>query len=179
MQQRIRIIQIGAVLAVLGAGALIIAGQGKSEHKQAKAEAPKMTEPSERTARILQRIEGYEKWPMFDEYRARAVRSEGHDNMYVVAHYNDVAAPTVREAANGVFPEGSLIVKENRPEPDAAPMAVTTMAKEQDGWYWIKHTPDGQVMVEDGMPLEGRVDGCIGCHSAARENDRVFSGRKK
>jgi hypothetical protein len=131
------------------------------------------TEPSAESRALLQRAEGYEEWPVFAEHAERPQRSRGHE-MWVVTHFNMAAAPGVmREDAE--FPDGSMLVKENRPEPDAPPELLTTMSKVGGTWHWLAHTPAGEVVVRDGVALEGQVERCIACHSDA-PRDMVFGG---
>jgi hypothetical protein len=59
---------------------------------------------------------------------------EGARNAYVVAWYNDAAAPAVK-AGGQSYPDGSIIVKENRPASEAAPSALTVMAKRGGAWH--------------------------------------------
>lgn len=159
-----RILLMTTAFAALGAAGVSLL-QAQQDGKAAL--------PTGKTKEILQRIEGYERWQRFSEYD-EPVKSEGHGGLWVVAWYNEAAAEVAKQG-QGEFPAGSILVKENRPEPDADPVAITTMAKQNGGWYWIKSTPDGQVMVEDGEPVAGKVDSCIGCHSQAGRS-MVFSG---
>jgi hypothetical protein len=149
--------------------------QGMNDMEMEMDMEMQMADPSPATRSVLQQAEGYADWPMFPEHREQPERSRGHDDMWVVAHYNDVAAEVVGRT-DVPFPDGSVLVKENRPQPDAPPMALTTMAKQDGEWYWVKHSPDGRVLVENGMAAEGQVDMCIGCHAAA-PHDMVFGGR--
>ena len=78
----------------------------------------------------------------------------------------------------GEFSYGALIVKENY-SPEKELKAITIMKKvegynpEHNDWYWVKYAPDGK-------PLkEGKVEGCIKCHSEAKDNDYAFSGKLK
>jgi hypothetical protein len=129
-------------------------------------------EPSGEAKHILDQSEGYRFWPKFSEYEKGAKKSKGHGGMFVVGYYNDVAAKAAQ--SDGSFPDGSILVKENRLKPDAAPDALTIMAKRNGSWYWIKSTPIGKVFIAKGKPLAGKVQSCIGCHSSA-PRDMVFS----
>ena len=72
-----------------------------------------------------------------------------------------------------VFPDGSLIVKENYTA-DTTLAKLTVMYKAKgynpDGadWFWAVYDPDGSVKAE------GKVKSCIGCHSVRKDNDFVF-----
>ena len=79
------------------------------------------------------------------------------------------------EKKKGKFVQGAIIVKENY-MPDKTLAAVTVMYKakgynpEAGDWFWAKYKPDGSV------EKEGKVGGCIKCHSAKADNDWVFTG---
>jgi hypothetical protein len=169
-KMRKRTLATGAVLSGLLAAAVVghaVAQVTSDDH----GEAGPTTEATGEAREVIRQIRDYRSWSQFP---GQPVFSRGHDGTYVVGYYNETAASAVgREGAT--FPEGSIIVKENRPERDADPAALTTMAKRGDGWYWLKSTPDGRVSVSDGQPLAGKVDMCIGCHSQAPA-DMVFSG---
>ena len=57
--------------------------------------------------------------------------------------------------------------------------AVTVMLKrpgydpETGDWFWAKYNADGSIA------KEGKVAGCIGCHTAAINNDWIFTGPVK
>ncbi|KKL49399.1 hypothetical protein LCGC14_2315900 [marine sediment metagenome] len=69
-----------------------------------------------------------------------------------------------------VFMPGSIIAKENY-SPKKQYMALTVMYKvkgynpDAGDWFWVKYSPDGTVL------KEGKVKGCIKCHSQAKDND--------
>jgi len=79
------------------------------------------------------------------------------------------------EKKKGKFSQSAIIVKENY-MPDKTLAAVTVMYKaigynpEAGDWFWAKYKPDGSV------EKEGKVGGCIKCHSAKADNDWVFTG---
>jgi hypothetical protein len=61
-------------------------------------------------------------------------------------------------------------------------VAVTVMFRRESGynpdagnWFWAKFLPDGSLdRAPQGMPLAGRVPGCIQCHADAPGGDQVF-----
>jgi hypothetical protein len=61
----------------------------------------------------------------------------------------------------------SILVKENRPQPESSPVSLTTMAKVNGSWFWLKSTPDGRVFTTRGKPVAGAVGACLGCHFEA------------
>lgn len=60
--------------------------------------------------------------------------------------------------------------------------AVTVMFRREEGydpdnqdWFWAKYLAEGELdATEEGVPMAGRVQGCIGCHADAGEH-RVFT----
>lgn len=171
--QRTHRVAMATLVASLAVGALArSAARAQPAHQ--KGEEPQAVAPSGATEEILQQAREYRSWQMFPRYVQRPVLSKGHGNTYVVAWYNEPAARGVKAGGQG-YPDGSILVKENRPEPDGKPSAITVMAKRGGAWHWIKATPDWKVATAGGKPLAGQdVAACAGCHAAA-ENDMVFS----
>jgi hypothetical protein len=162
-----------AALVVAAAGTLALS-TARAQPAHGKGEEPKAVTPSGATEEILQQARGYRSWQKFARYEPQPLFSKGHGNAYVVAWYNDAAAPAVK-AGGQSYPDGSIIVKENRPASEAAPSALTVMAKRGGAWHWIKATPDWKVLTAGGKPIAGQdVAACAGCHTAA-PGDMVFS----
>ena len=63
--------------------------------------------------------------------------------------------------------------------PDKILGAVTVMYRvkgydpEAGDWFWAKYKADGSI------EKEGKVAGCIGCHTASIGNDWIFTGPVK
>lgn len=126
------------------------------------------------TREILDQARDYRSWQKFPRYAEGPAFSKGHRKAYVVAWYNDAAGPSVN-AGGQSYPDGSIIVKENRPTADAQPSALTVMAKRGGVWHWVEATPDWKVLTAGGKPVAGPdVAACAGCHTAA-PSDMVFS----
>jgi hypothetical protein len=158
-----------AVVGLLARTASVAAQAAHGKKEEARPVAP-----TGETQEVLDEARAYRSWQRFPRYAERPVLSKGHGNTYVVAWYNEVAAAAAK-APGRDFPEGSLIVKENRAEPGASPASLSVMAKRAGSWYWVKAAPDGRVFTSNGKPVAGReVAGCAGCHTAA-EDDMVFS----
>jgi hypothetical protein len=72
------------------------------------------------------------------------------------------------------FSNGAMIVKEGYTA-DFQPLMTVVMYKIKDynpganDWFWVKYSPDGKV------EKEGKVEGCIKCHSGAMAVDYAFS----
>ncbi|NND70466.1 MAG: hypothetical protein HKN43_02700 [Rhodothermales bacterium] len=98
----------------------------------------------------------------------------------LTTYLNDVAAEALA-SKSGSMPDGAIIVKENY-MPDENLAAVTVMHKVQDynpaegNWFYSKHLPDGALdQMPNGMGMQGKVPGCIGCHRAQSANDFIFT----
>lgn len=105
---------------------------------------------------------------------------------------NDIAYDAV-ERKLGVFPEGSIIVKENHVPGDleidlsdddravenfAGNLDSTTLMIKINGynpdaadWFWAKLQPDGTI------DAAGKPEGCIGCHQQVASNDWVYDAQ--
>jgi hypothetical protein len=157
----------GLPLAVLAGGLLLTALGAAPKGAPAEGAVPATGE----AAQVVERAKEYRSWSRFPVYQNPKL-SKGHGGMYVVAWYNAAAAPAVK---GGNFPEGSIIVKENRRTPDAPPAALTVMSKRSGSWYWLKATPDWKIATAGGKPIAGtEVSSCVGCHGMA-QGDMVFS----
>jgi len=165
---------MAALVASAAAAGLLSRSAARAQPAQGEGEAPKAVAPSGAIEEILQQARGYRSWQKFPRYEQQAMFSKGHGKAYVVAWYNEAAGPSVK-AGGQSYADGSIIVKENRPKPDAEPSALTVMAKRGGTWHWIKATPDWKVLTAGGKPIAGQdVAACAGCHTAA-EGDMVFS----
>jgi len=165
---------MAALVASAAAAGLLSRSAARAQPAPGEGEAPKAVAPNAETEEILQQARGYRSWQKFARYEPQPLFSKGHGNAYVVAWYNDAAAPAVK-AGGQSYPDGSIIVKENRPASEAAPSALTVMAKRGGAWHWIKATPDWKVLTAGGKPIAGQdVAACAGCHTAA-PGDMVFS----
>lgn len=118
----------------------------------------------------------YQDWALFP----------GKDKFYKGAHphgallttyVNDVALEGINGKV-GMLADGAIIVKENY-MPDKTLGAVTVMYRvkgydaEAGDWFWAKYSAAGMIA------KEGKVAGCIGCHTAAIGNDWIFTGPVK
>jgi len=95
---------------------------------------------------------------------------------YLKVYANDIALKAAQEGKP--MPNGAIIVKENYGEDKETLMAVTPMYRIEgynpDGgdWFWAKYGTDGAI------ETEGKVDGCIKCHSVQKANDWIFTPTK-
>ena len=74
--------------------------------------------------------------------------------------------------------ENAIIVKENYTG-DKKLVALTVMYKikgyspSAGDWFWAKYDPFGKVLAS------GRVDACINCHGAKKDNDYIMTAKLK
>lgn len=101
-----------------------------------------------------------------------------HPHGAFLTTYVSKGAYAAIEGKTGGIPNGDFIVKENY-TPEKKLAAVTVMYKqagynpEGGDWFWLKYAPDGTVQ------KEGKVGGCIGCHTSVKNNDWLFLGPVK
>ncbi len=112
----------------------------------------------------------WELWPGLEEMYEG---SEPH-GMLLTTRLNPTAFAALN-SKSGSMPDGAIIVKENY-TPEGVFDATTLMYKregynpEHKDWFWAKVGADGAVQAE------GKVAGCIACHSGGRDNDYVLTG---
>ena len=112
-------------------------------------------------------------WPGTDELYEG---SEPH-GMLLTTYLNAPAYGALTGDAT-TLPSGAIVVKKNY-TPDSTLAAVTVMYKKQgydpehNDWFWVKYLPDGSV--DAGGKAVGRVQGCIGCHGGAADNDYLMT----
>ena len=124
--------------------------------------------------KYLTKDEPYTKWDLSPGTMKMQKGMEPH-GAYVTIYVTKGAKKAI-EKKKGKFTQGNIIVKENY-SPDKNLAAVTVMYKaigynpEAGDWFWAKFQPDGTV------DAEGKVKGCINCHSKVSDNDWVFTGK--
>jgi hypothetical protein len=163
-------LRVGAAAFALAAVALQAGAAPQVPHGRGSGATVAPAGPVEE---ILRQARPYRSWRRFARFDT-AKLSSAHSGNYVVAWYNDAAAPAATGGAQ-VFPDGSLIVKENRLTPDGAPVSLSVMAKRSGAWVFVSASPEWQVFTAtDGKPLAGDVGACAGCHGEAPK-DAVYS----
>ena len=91
----------------------------------------------------------------------------------LTTYVNDVAHEAT-QAKQGILPEGSIIVKENY-MPDGTFVGTTVMYKVKgfdrptNDWFWASWSAEGAI------EKEGKVESCITCHVAKRDNDFIWT----
>jgi cytochrome c5/cytochrome c553 len=116
-----------------------------------------------------------DRWTDFSGY----IQSGAPHGNTVRLFVNDVALEAVQaDDFDGVLPYGSIIVKENyggSVDDPGALAALTVMYKvegynpDAGDWFWLKAAGDGSA-----IDAEGKIDGCIGCHSQEGNADYLL-----
>lgn len=152
--------------------------QEESGHPQAPSQkAAALPDADGRTLiELITVTQDYKQWPMFPG--KEALYKGQHPHGAYLTTYVSPAVLAAMQNKSGQLPDGAVIVKENySPEKELA--AITVMYKrtgynpEVGDWYWLKYGPDKTIQAE------GRVDGCINCHRAVKNNDWIFTGPVK
>jgi len=119
--------------------------------------------------------EPYKNWKTWPGKGEMFKGSEPHGS-FLTVYINEQALKSL-EMQNGMA-NNSIIVKENF-SPDKKLIAITVMYKvkgynpEAGDWFWAKYGTDWEIMAE------GKVKGCLGCHTSAEKNDFIFTGKVK
>ena len=114
----------------------------------------------------------YKDWAPFPGWEGMYEGKSPH-GAYLRLYANDIAVQAAKEGKP--MPDRAILVKENYAEDRETLAAVTPMYKvegynpEAGDWFWAKYGPDGKIMAE------GKVDGCIKCHSVKKSQDYIFS----
>ncbi len=121
----------------------------------------------------------YENWGPWPGERADFFPGQSPHGAFLKMYINRPAAGSPENP-----PHGSIIIKENYGKDKKTLMAITIMYRakgydpEHNDWYWVKYNPDGTVAkappAMGSMPLAGKVQGCIKCHSSADGDDFTF-----
>ena len=108
--------------------------------------------------------DGYARWPKLN--RKPVTTPGAHTGV------KNVYASKPRRA-NGLFPNGTVIVKSVAQPGARGPAAqVAVMRKVRGRWRWVEYTRDG-----GRYEVLARGSICTSCHMQARRNDWVFTTR--
>ena len=142
--------------------------------KQAAATLPEAN--ADAVLAYLEAADFRNNWDLWPGKGEKYAGTEPHGAL-LTTYTNPAAAQTVADRAGGMT-AGAIIVKDNF-MPDGTLAASTVMYKingynpEAGDWWWAKFMPDGSVDM-NGM-AQGRVEGCIGCHASAADNDYIMT----
>lgn len=152
---------------------LAVAGSAFAAHHMAGEKKPATNGKAVIEYLNQQKYQSWQLWPGKTElYKGR------HPHGAFLTTYVSSGAYQAIEAKAGSIPDGEFIVKENY-SPEKKLAAVTVMYKQAGynpaggDWFWLKYKPDGTIA------KEGKVGGCIGCHTGVQDNDWLFTGPVK
>jgi len=120
--------------------------------------------------------DSYKGWPLWPD-KGELYEGQHPHGAFLTTYVSKKAVKTIKKK-RGTFRNGTIIVKENY-MPNKKLAAVTVMYRvngydpDAGDWFWAKYKADGTV------EKEGKVKGCINCHSAQIMNDWVFTGSIK
>ena len=159
-------------IVALAVGGLFLLGSGVA----LAADSSLPTADGKAVYEYITKANPYQNWALFP----------GKDKLYKGAHphgalltsyVNDIALQGINDKV-GTLANGAIIIKENY-MPSKMLGAVTVMYRvdgydpDAGDWFWAKYKADGTI------EKEGKVAGCIGCHTAAISNDWIFTGPVK
>ncbi len=159
-------------IVALAVGGLFLLGSGVA----LAADSGLPTADGKAVYEYITKANPYQNWALFP----------GKDKLYKGAHphgalltsyVNDIALQGINDKV-GTLANGAIIIKENY-MPSKMLGAVTVMYRvdgydpDAGDWFWAKYKADGAI------EKEGKVAGCIGCHTAAISNDWIFTGPVK
>ena len=124
----------------------------------------------------ITKADPYQNWALFPG-KGKLYKGKHPHGAFLTTYVNAVALKGINDRV-GTLADGTIIVKENY-TPDKTLAAVTVMYRvkgydsDAGDWFWAKYKADGSIA------KEGKVAGCIGCHTAVINNDWVFTGPVK
>ncbi len=124
----------------------------------------------------LSQLDYSKNWSMWPGKTPFYPGTQPHGSL-LVTYINDQALGAI-ELKKGTLPEGSIVVKENYTQ-EKKLAALTVMCKikgynpEANDWFWAMYQPDGKIQAE------GKVEMCINCHGAQKDNDYIMTAPLK
>lgn len=119
-------------------------------------------------------------WYKNDSQRIQSANASAH-SPWMRLRFNQIAVAALNDSGklpiNGVFPEGSLLIKELHEGPNDSLRYYAVMYKstrhtyQNGGWLWGEYEANGQALIS----LSSRGSLCVGCHQQnARDWVRSF-----
>jgi hypothetical protein len=167
---------LSVFMILIMAGAVAFAGHESMTmpwDKLIDAEKTRMPIPS--GGDLRQYIVGQEPYKTWQLWPGKGKMYEGTEphGAILTTYVNDIAHRSIKKMKG--MENNAIIVKENY-TPEKKLAAVTVMYKvkgynpEGGDWFWVKYDPVFNIQ------KEGKVEGCLGCHGNASNNDYVFTG---
>ncbi len=113
------------------------------------------------------------KFKLWPGKKKMSAGTEPHGS-FITIYVNDRALKSLKKGKG--MANNSIILKENY-APDKQLAAVTVMYKVKGynpsggDWFWVKYNANFDTL------SEGKVKGCMDCHSKAKGNDYIFTGK--
>lgn len=168
-----RIIRTARVPVLTAALALLITGCPAATPVNDEVPSAEETPSAAKLFTLVTETDPFETWAQFPGLEGTVESAAPHGPMSRTWINEEVESALTNYT--GSLPVGSVIVKENLGESDTDKAnswtimwKVTGFDPDHNDWFWANITPEGVVNAE------GKVDGCIACHSGAQDNDFVF-----
>lgn len=161
-------IMIAAVIAYAGHSEMIVPWEKIATGKSTMMPIPNAGD-------VRQHIIGQEPYRNWEMWPGSEEMHEGKapHGALLTTYVNDIALKSIKKAKG--MSNNSIIVKENH-APNKKLVAISVMYKvkgynpEGGDWYWAQYDAEFNVL------SEGKVKGCLDCHSTAKDNDYIFTG---
>ena len=146
------------------------------ETQPAETETPLPGADAVKLYAYLTKQKPYTSWELWPG-KSRMYKGSQPHGEFLTTYVNDAAKFGIGDK-RGIMPEGTIIAKENYGT-DRKFTALTVMYKVKGynpgaaNWFWAKYDGGGKVLAS------GRVEACIKCHGAKKENDFIFTGALK
>jgi hypothetical protein len=117
----------------------------------------------------------YKKWNLWPGKAGMSEGTEPHGT-FVKVYVNNIAYKSLKKVKG--FNNNSIVLQENYTHSKKLD-TVTVMYKVKGynpaggNWFWAKYDKNLNVLAE------GKIAGCLDCHTDATTNDYVFSGKAK
>ena len=121
---------------------------------------------------LLKQMDYSKRWKMWPGKTSLYPGKEPHGALLTT--YVNIPAFMAVAGKRGKMPDGAVIVMQNY-SVDKKMTDITVMYRiaaynpEAGDWFWAKYAPDGKVQAE------GKVDTCIKCHAAKKDNDYIMT----
>ena len=170
MKQKVFTKSISLSVTVVFVVALCMVVFGRFQPVRAEQEGPRPQ--GEDVWQYITETNPYTQWSMYPDHEGVYPGKSPH-GAFLKLYANDIAVRAAKE--NKPMPDGAILVKENYGKDKTTLMAITPMYKVKDynpqggDWFWAKYGPEGEIMAS------GKIEGCIKCHSAAKDHDWRFT----
>jgi hypothetical protein len=115
----------------------------------------------------------YKNWSLWPG-KGKFHRGTEPHGVYITVYANDIAMESINSAKG--MANNSIVVKDNY-NTEKQLTSVTVMKKvegfnpEGGDWFWVRFSPDSKIT------NEGKVIMCLGCHTVAKDNDYIYTGK--